>query len=44
MSYIISEECGSCAGVPVRNSWGMPVAATWWNTEAEMSGNETVGE
>jgi hypothetical protein len=40
MSYIISEESGTCGPLPVRNSWGLPVSTTWWNAESDSSDKE----
>lgn len=31
MSFIISEESGTCAALPLRNSWGVTLPTSAWD-------------
>ena len=38
MSFIISEESGTCAALPLRNSWGVTLPTSAWNVKTETTG------
>ena len=35
MSYIISDESGTCAALPLRDSWGTPLTVDHWTAQVE---------